>query len=309
MQAARKPPSRSILWIEDEPDLVSGAAASLELDGHSVTVESDPVGARTRLQSEHFDFLIVDERLVAATGRNYSGSALISSLKNGTMGARNAGVPFVFVTGWSGDAAIDDLQWTDGFNGVIERSGDLVGEISKLLPRVIAIPGLVDPQGRPLRNESPAQRELVIKFESASKEVLDYLGKNPHHLPKVDPRFFEQMIAELLEAEGLDVTLTRRSGDRGVDIFAAEHTGFGKLLYVFECKRYSAENKVGPALVRQLRGVVDREGATCGVLVTTSTFTQGAVAEQQTLPYRLALRDIEDVTAWLRGTPMLRRRS
>jgi CheY-like chemotaxis protein len=306
MEAASEPAPRSILWIEDEPDLISGAAASLKLDGHSVTVEADPVGATARLQSEHFDFVIVDERLVAATGTTYSGSALISGLKNGKMGGRNAGVPFVFVTGWSGDSAIDDLQWTDGFNGVIEKSDDLVGEISKLLARVIAIPGLVDRQGRPLLNESPAERELVIKFESVTKDVLDYLGKNPHHLPKVDPSFFEHMIAELLAAEGLDVTLTRRSGDRGVDIFAAEHTGLGKLLYVFECKRYSAENKVGPALVRQLRGVVDREGATCGVLVTTSTFTKGAKAEQQTLPYRLSLRDIADVTAWLRGTPMLR---
>jgi hypothetical protein len=49
---------------------------------------------------------------------------------------------------------------------------------------------------------------------------------------------------------------------------------------VVECKRYSAERKVGVAIVRQLLGVQFLNDFRSAKLVTTSTFTAGAMDVQ-----------------------------
>jgi restriction endonuclease Mrr len=51
--------------------------------------------------------------------------------------------------------------------------------------------------------------------------------------------------------------------------------------------------------VRGLYGLVEAERATSGLIVTTSYFTTGAVAERERLKYRMALADFDKVKDFL----------
>ena len=85
---------------------------------------------------------------------------------------------------------------------------------------------------------------------------------------------FEDLVAALFKAMGMEVMTTQRSGDGGVDVRAMDPDPIrgGKL--VIQVKRYS--NTVPPAPVRDLYGTMLHEGATKGILVTTAEFGPSA---------------------------------
>ena len=74
--------------------------------------------------------------------------------------------------------------------------------------------------------------------------------------------------------EGVEVRVTRASRDRGVDaiIFDPDPIRGGK--FVIQAKRY--KNVVPVAAVRELYGTMINEGASKGILVTTSHFGNDA---------------------------------
>jgi restriction system protein len=74
---------------------------------------------------------------------------------------------------------------------------------------------------------------------------------------------------------------TRGSADGGVDIIAEKNGA----KIVIQCKNYKAA--VGPAPVRDLFGVVMSEGASRGILVCTSTFSESAMAFAEGKPIEL----------------------
>ncbi len=85
---------------------------------------------------------------------------------------------------------------------------------------------------------------------------------------------FEHLVRELFEAEfssvGGEVRVTRSSGDGGVDAIAFDPDPIRGGKIVIQAKRYT--NTVGVAAVRDLYGTVINEGATKGILVTTSDY-------------------------------------
>jgi hypothetical protein len=153
--------------------------------------------------------------------------------------------------------------------------------------------------------ELPASPRVVgradIRVVSATEwnYVLHRLRKQPELMRRMPPRSFEELVAELLERQGLRVRLTPPSNDGGRDILAFANTPLGEHLYLVECKRYAQDRPVGVELVRQLYGVVEFERANAGLLVTTSTFTTGAIELQRTLGRRIALKDYADLSSWL----------
>lgn len=90
---------------------------------------------------------------------------------------------------------------------------------------------------------------------------------------------FEHLIREIFEKEfssnGGEVKVTRASKDGGVDavIFDPDPLRGGKI--IVQAKRYT--NIVGVAAVRDLYGTIVNEGATKGILVTTSDFGSDSV--------------------------------
>src|SRR5262249_50051773 len=125
-------------------------------------------------------------------------------------------------------------------------------------------------------------------------------AKHPEQLHNVHPRRFEELIAELLIREGLRVELTPAIKDGGADVLAFADTPIGQHLYLIECKKYARSHPVGVELVRSLYGVVEAQRATAGMLVTTSSFTRGALKLQRTLEHRISLQPLDELTNWLR---------
>ncbi|MFC9584408.1 restriction endonuclease [Streptomyces yangpuensis] len=95
-------------------------------------------------------------------------------------------------------------------------------------------------------------------------------GEDEPDLFVMDPIAFENLVAELFRAMGMEAVTTQRSGDGGVDIEANDPSPITGGRIVVQVKRY--RNTVPPTAVRDLYGTVQDKGANKGVLVTTSSF-------------------------------------
>src|SRR5262249_31951421 len=123
----------------------------------------------------------------------------------------------------------------------------------------------------------PQPRIMEIKRDDdrfvESKDVLNEL--NPEdNLAAMDWENFEHLIRELFEQvfkkSGGEVRVTQASRDRGVDAIAFDPDLIRGGKFVIQAKRY---NMVVPvSAVRDLYGTMIAEGATKGILVTTSHF-------------------------------------
>ncbi|MGW1543407.1 restriction endonuclease [Streptomyces sp. NPDC002309] len=98
-------------------------------------------------------------------------------------------------------------------------------------------------------------------------------GEEPDLLA-MDPIAFENLVAELFRAMGMQAVTTQRSHDGGVDVDALDPTPIRGGKIVVQVKRY--RNTVPPTAVRDLYGTVQDAGANKGVLVTTSGFGPGS---------------------------------
>ena len=101
------------------------------------------------------------------------------------------------------------------------------------------------------------------------QDVLSGLD-NRSNLMELNPREFESLITNLFEKMGLETRQTRPSRDGGVDCVAYDPRPIFGGKVVIQAKRY--KNTVGVSAVRDLFGTVQNEGASKGILVTTSGF-------------------------------------
>lgn len=94
----------------------------------------------------------------------------------------------------------------------------------------------------------------------------------PTLIDELEGHEFEEYCAGLLRAnEFTDVTVTRASGDYGLDILA-EKDG---ITYGVQCKRY--DKPIGIAAVQQVYAGRDYYGRMVGVVMTNQYFTEAAV--------------------------------
>ena len=98
-----------------------------------------------------------------------------------------------------------------------------------------------------------------------------------NELLSISPRNFELVIGLLFKRMGYDVIITASIRDGGYDVRLNRNSIAKSESSIVECKRYT--KNVGVKEVRSLMGVVTRESATRGLLVTTSAFTRGARSE------------------------------
>jgi restriction system protein len=135
---------------------------------------------------------------------------------------------------------------------------------------VTALRGQISPKPDRLVPVRPGRRpESVTGMTELSAGEDDDVD-----LYDMDPEQFEELVADLFRARGLDVMTTARTGDEGVDVIANDPDPITGGLIVVQVKRYRAT--VSPAVVRELFGVVQHHGATKGILVTTSGFGPGS---------------------------------
>jgi len=91
-----------------------------------------------------------------------------------------------------------------------------------------------------------------------------------HELSGVD---FEKLVAGLLDRMGFQTEMTKTSGDGGIDVIANLNRAIVGGRYLFQCKRYAANNLIGAPMLRDFYGAVTADRAVKGVFITTSDFT------------------------------------
>lgn len=140
------------------------------------------------------------------------------------------------------------------------------------LARVNPVDCLVEGLGGQL-SARPDRRTAVTPVRlpgEAGREVVSHGGGEEPDLLAMDPLAFEELVAELFRAMGMQAVTTVRSGDGGVDVDALDPDPIRGGKIVVQVKRY--RHTVAPTYVRDLYGTVQSIGANKGVLITTSGF-------------------------------------
>lgn len=100
-------------------------------------------------------------------------------------------------------------------------------------------------------------------------DVISDIDKRPNLLD-LKPKEFEAFIQNLFAKMGFDTQLFRASGDGGVDCIAYDPHPITGGKFLIQAKLYT--HTVQPTHVRDLWGTVQHEGATKGIMITTSGY-------------------------------------
>jgi hypothetical protein len=158
--------------------------------------------------------------------------------------------------------------------------------------------------------EVAAWRGVVKLYELKALNVpladlRRFLRGHPAHLAHVNPIVFEELIAECLKSAFPNSELIKVGGsrDRGIDLMLLNTH---RENYLVQIKRRSNIDKnEGVEVVRQLNGVVFRENAAKGLVITTArNYTHDAIQETWVksdygIWQSIDLYGYEDITKWL----------
>lgn len=115
-------------------------------------------------------------------------------------------------------------------------------------------------------------------------DVLTALDQRPN-LMELTPKEFESLISNLFEKMGLETRQTQASRDGGVDCVAYDPRPIFGGKVIIQAKRY--KNTVGVSAVRDLFGTMQNEGASKGILVTTSGYGKSSFEFADNKPLEL----------------------
>jgi restriction system protein len=193
------------------------------------------------------------------------------------------------------DSAPDEAVSTVVFNGRVHAIDPLTGQ--KIEPHLITLRApreqfnklvLDEPKFKPVEcvrryffaEISPHPDELipvepVMQYSMADPRIVDPIDvisdidKRPNLL-ELKPKEFEAFIQNLFTKMGYDTKLYKASGDGGIDCVAYDPHPIGGGKFIVQAKLYT--RTVPPGYVRELWGTVQHEGATKGIMITTSGY-------------------------------------
>ena len=131
------------------------------------------------------------------------------------------------------------------------------------------------------------------------QRYIDFINRNFTVIDKIHWRKFEQFTAEYLDRTGFHVELGPGRGDDGVDVRAWPKEGALNLppMVIVQCKRQKA--MVEKVIVKSLYADLVHEGATSGLIVTTSRLSKGASETSEARGYPIEVADRETLREWL----------
>jgi restriction endonuclease Mrr len=133
-------------------------------------------------------------------------------------------------------------------------------------------------------------RDIIYRSRSALRSLYTVTSEAAQGAAKSSWFQFERDVHSLMAALGFTVehVAASRTGDKGVDIIATKGSDFDQVYWFIQCKCYAPTHKVDPGKIREMKGVLsDQPHGTRGMIVTTSTFTSGAINEARGADIRL----------------------
>jgi len=189
----------------------------------------------------------------------------------------------------------EDMVSTVVFNGHVDTIDPATGQ--KIRPLLISMRAtrdkfdqlvLTEPRFDPIASIkrhffaaiSPHPEELkavepVMPFSRADPRVIEAidvissLDQRPNLLD-LTPKEFESFIQNLFTKMGYDTDQFRSSGDGGIDCMAYKRDPVAPMKIAVQAKLYT--KTVQPTHVRDLYGTMQHEGATLGIMITTSGY-------------------------------------
>jgi restriction system protein len=193
------------------------------------------------------------------------------------------------------DSSPEKMISTVVFNGRVQAIDPVTGQ--KIQPHLITLRATREQFSKLLLNEpklkpvecvrrhffadvSPHPDELipvepVMPYSMADPRIIDPvdiisdLDKRPNLLD-LSPKEFEDFIQNLFAQMGFDTKLYRATGDGGIDCVAYDPHPITGGKFIVQAKLYT--RTVQPTHVRDLWGTVQHEGATKGIMITTSGY-------------------------------------
>jgi restriction system protein len=125
------------------------------------------------------------------------------------------------------------------------------------------------------KTEAKNKGEETTPHDTDDRTELDQ--KVIERLKSLSPEGFERFCQRLLREAGfIEVEVTGRSGDGGIDGVGVIRLNLISFRVFFQCKKY--DKSVSPAQVRELKGAMDGRAGR-GLLITTGAFTRQAEEE------------------------------
>jgi restriction system protein len=276
----------AIRWLSQSREVVASEASSLE----KLRQLNALINSRTTIKAM--------AKSISATASNYRKSNLPLSMKI-ALPATLAAIPFVGghaagIAAFGGALGVPVLLLvflgTAGITSIIEAvvtSPEARTHIAEIIDIII--------EDERLRQTS-AQMKAAMKEQPMDPTRFAMPVEEMalrQYLLSMDPFNFEQHSMSFFHRAGLEAWATRKSNDFGVDGFAVHPDG----LMIVQCKRNSTENKVGRPTIQQFKGVAEEQNAHRGYIITTSTFTEEAIASAA-LTDKIALVAMDDLVRW-----------
>lgn len=108
-----------------------------------------------------------------------------------------------------------------------------------------------------------------VQKDRVRKEIIE-------NLKNLSPEQFEDFCRIFLMKYGfLEMELTRKGRDGGVDVKGTLRIGLANMRVAVQCKKYAADNKIGRRVVSAFRGDITGEFEQ-GIFITTSSYTKEA---------------------------------
>lgn len=147
----------------------------------------------------------------------------------------------------------------------------------------------------------------LVPIQFAWDELCRYLARHPNYLHQMEPRRFEELIAEMFRSHGWVVELTARTRDGGHDIVAVKNVRPSGFRVLIEAKRWSPERPVGVGVVRALYGLHGSRSASKLILATSSTVSTVSKLEfQRVIPWELDFIERQAIIDWCKAYPRVK---
>lgn len=138
---------------------------------------------------------------------------------------------------------------------------------------------------------NPPRTKLHLAYEAYKESIENYKywrdKKSADFWLRLTGTAFEYYLAELFSMKGYKATLTKHSGDKGVDIILEKNYE----ILIVQCKAHKA--KIAPNVARKLDESMRYFGVNKAILASISGYTQGVYEYVEGKPIKLM--DLNDI--------------